>query len=197
MVLEHSASGSVPIDEMERILDIVSRGPSAFDDLYEESERDVSSSRDGGGKASAMRGNPMLRILGFPLEPLFDEVPAGFERRFLPGYFKGVRKLIGEEAFEACSADARSAMLALTVAKGGVVDLEAIDSDPAMMAVTRRVLESMRTALGTSRGALVWDKEIGAAAKDGSLPHRRHIESARAAVLAWRPPSTTAADGDV
>lgn len=185
LVAEHEEGGVIPVAEVERILDLASKGPSAFDKIYAEAERTGAVGRDSGrSKRMSLRESPLLRLLVLPMEPLFESVPAMYERRFVPGYLSAMRRLLGDAAWSELDAASRSAVLALIAARGGPVELEALYRDVGILAVRKRAMAAVKSALSTPRGRLVWDKDAGRAAQDGALPTKAQIDAAREAIFA-------------
>lgn len=155
---ERAVGGKVDLADVDRLIDLVRRGPLTLDAAYaaQEERCRLHHSRPRGNIGA--RSNPFQRLMVRPLEPLLGQV---MPRPILVHYFQFLEVALGASIREELEHDCRSLIQALLVVHGNNLTWDHFYADPRSTAVLRRALDHIAALLRQPHGPALWRNHLG------------------------------------
>lgn len=181
LVRERAVNGTVALQDVERIAELLSRGTMALDNalVAHESRCRQHFARPKGNVGA--RSNPFHRLMVRPFEQLLAGDPPPFSRVHLPNYFSFLDKVLGSgrEEFER---QCRAIVQALLVVHGNALTWEHFYADPRTVKTLATALGLIASFLATPQGVLFW-RECMMQPVDGQRPAEEVVDDIRALLL--------------
>lgn len=152
-----AVDGKVGIDDIDRLLDLVHRGPVALDAAYgaQEDRCRKLHSRPRGNVGA--RSNPFQRLMVRPLEPLLGQA---LPRDLLPNYFTFLDQALGPHR-QGLDTDCRAVIQALLVVHGANLTWDHFYADIRALNILERALAHVHAAAESVAGRDLWHRCLG------------------------------------
>jgi hypothetical protein len=193
--------GAVSLNDIDRAIGLIEKGTVELDQAYAKShshsvedaeqsllaiaEAEIEEEREGAQhNRTGMRSDPLSRLLALPLEPMFYSNPAGFERRWLAGYFATARQLIGPQ-FISYDAECKAIIQSMLQVHGKALNWDIIYAERRTVSLMRRVFGALVGKLSDGKGVTTWANLMAQPAPDGSIPTTEQIAQVREVILTF------------
>lgn len=166
---ERAEGGTIALDELRRILDMVKGGTSPLGRFLEGQEMRCRKAFRPSVRHATSRNDVFRRLMVRPFETLLEGDPAAFPRCFLANYFEVVEAAFGDKLghYEQRSREIFQDML---VAHGNDLAWDDFYSDPRVRAVLSHGLTRLMTYVESPAGQWAWLTAMSRVNVDGAKP---------------------------
>ncbi|MBX9633452.1 MAG: hypothetical protein K2X44_00600 [Magnetospirillum sp.] len=182
LLREHAVDGKLDLAEVERILELISRGTVSLDETFRLQEERCRKDHNRPKGNVGARSNPFQRLAVRPFETLLAGNPPIFPRPLLAHYFEFVEYAMGSER-EPMERDCRAVIQALLVVHGNNLTWEHFYSDKRTLKLLHIALKRITHVLSSPEGQKAWHTLMVRPAGDTPAPTIGQTNQLRQALL--------------
>jgi len=181
LVIEQARDGVVRVEDLKRVLALVSQGSGQLDRQYKAQQETCTGSLRANRRHVSSRSNAFQRLMVRPFETLLTSDPPGYPRAVLGNYFEVLAAAFGDKLTE-YDRHCKAIFQALLVSHGNNLDWDVFFTDPRAIQVLAHALKRLMRFLDSPAGQWAWVQSMTRPNPSGARPTDAQADAVRQAL---------------